>query len=86
MASATQHALAKRAIRAATLMEFWSNKIQEEMDKQNVKLFAHDANETVTLEAGLLSAMFERMLSLSDEIRGFQRNLERENIRARKHP
>ena len=51
-----------------------------------ITLTSKQANETVTLEAGLLSAMFERMLSLSDEIRGFQRNLERENIRARKHP
>jgi hypothetical protein len=64
MASATQRALADRAIRAANLMEFCGGKIREEMKKQNIGPF-DGKKTTVMLQADTLNAMLSHTLSPS---------------------
>jgi hypothetical protein len=79
MASPTRQALADRAIRAANLIEFWWKKFETEMNTQSVSR-APGSNETVTLNAEELTAMFTQMDALAKEIRGFERKLTNQKI------
>ena len=81
MASATQRALASRATRAANVMENWCKQLKREIAKQNPDW---NEEETVTLKAGLLIAMFSFMDPLVREIREFEGNLASERIRAKR--
>lgn len=83
MASATQRALANRAIQAAKLIELWNELFQKEMHKQNAQPYA---GATVTFQADMLSNMFLALRLLAREIRDLERNLNKEKIRGHRHP
>jgi len=62
-------------------MENWCKQLKREIAKQNPDW---NEEETVTLKAGLLIAMFSFMDPLVREIREFEGNLASERIRAKR--
>ena len=69
--ASTRRALAARAMASASLMEFWTDKLIDEMKKQNFDPFFDSPTEaeTVNLSPGHMRAMISNMRSLAREIR-----------------
>jgi hypothetical protein len=85
MARQTQRALADRAVRAAELMEFWVDRILNDLHEQNENLDWF-SDTTVKLRFQTIRAMMDNMRTLSADIRKFEGNLTREIVRGHGRP
>jgi hypothetical protein len=86
MAVQTQRALAKRAIKAADLMQEITKWIRRQALDKKIDLIAYTIGETVALDASTLGSITSSMAQLSADIRELQGHLTKEKIKGHGHP
>lgn len=74
MAASTNAALARRAAKAAELIDYFVSELRREMKEQNIYLTVTGENHgrTVTLKMGPLNNHLLHLMEISQEIRKFK--------------